>query len=245
MSLTESMGRMRDSRALIEQLIDDPSRLGPDWQPIRNLADSTVVGYKATGAAHAELGDTLALLAEAKGLGLVERLDWAFRAWAFQVALDAGLKAQVWLTPEPEAYGTACPPRLIGSFGRGRRELSVVAEVPADAFEDRGKLLDAMAEYRGWGWKIAARDPGDLPDVADRLDELRPDIVLVDLSLPGRSAVAPAAGVRRMVEWASANGATISALGVDTPARRTDAEGLGVTLARGRLLGDPGRLPTS
>jgi EAL domain-containing protein (putative c-di-GMP-specific phosphodiesterase class I) len=243
MSLTESMGRMRDSRALLESLIEEPSRLGPDWQPVRSLADNEVVGYKATGAAHAELGDTLALLAEAQGLGLVERLDWAFRAWAFQVALEAGLKAEVWLTPEPETYGTACPPRLIGSFGRGRRELKVVAEVPADAFDKAASLTGAMTEYRGWGWRVAVRDVADEADAVERLDLLRPDIVMLDLALPGRSAVAPGEGVRRVLDWTSSNGAVLMALGIDTAERRTEAQGLGVTLGRGRLLGDPGRLP--
>jgi EAL domain-containing protein (putative c-di-GMP-specific phosphodiesterase class I) len=237
------MGRMRDSRAMLEALIDDPSRLGPDWQPIRSLDDDTAVGYKATGSAHAELGDTLALLAEAKGLGLVERLDWAFRAWAFQVALEAGLKAEVWLTPEPETYGTACPPRLIGSFGRGRRELKVVAEVPSDAYDDMDKLTRAIAEYRGWGWRIASRDVADVAGAGEKLDAVRPDIVMLDLALPGRSAVSPSDGVGRVLEWTSRAGATLMALGIDGPSRRTEADGLGVKLGRGRLLGDPGRLP--
>lgn len=244
MSLTESMGRMRDSRAVLESLIEEPSRLGPDWQPIRSFADESVIGYKATGSAHAELGDTLALLNEAKGLGLVERLDWAFRAWAFQVALDAGLKEEVWLTPEPETYGTACPPRLIGSFGRGRRELKVVAEVPADAFDNMDALTKAMTEYRGWGWRVAARDPSDVADVTGRLDVLRPDVVMLDLGLPGRSAVSPSEGVARVIEWTSRNGATLLALGVDSPTRRTDATALGAVWGRGRLLGDPGPLPS-
>jgi len=243
MSLTESMDRMRDSRALLEGLIDEPSRLGPDWQPIRLLADDSVVGYKATGAAQAELGDTLALLAEAKGLGLVERLDWSFRAWAFQVAIEAGLQAEVWLTPEPETYGTACPPRLIGAFGRGRRELKVVAEVPSDAYEDIGALTRAVTEYRGWGWRIASRDVGDLPDPAGKLDAISPDVVMLDLALPGRSAARPAEGVRQVLDWTARSGATLMALGVDSPSRRTEAEALGGTLGRGRMLGDPGRLP--
>jgi EAL domain-containing protein (putative c-di-GMP-specific phosphodiesterase class I) len=243
MSLLDTVGRLRDTRALLEHLIENPEKLGPDWQPVRVLSDDTVVGYKATGAAHGtEMADTLALLTEAQGLGLVERLDYAFRAHAFTVALTRGLAAQVWITPEPETYGTVCPPRLIGAIGRGKRELKVVAEVPEDSFE-RTDTEAAVAEFRSWGWQIAVRDVADVAGAIERVERMRPDVVMVDLSRPGRAPGATAPAVRRLLELASSCGATVLALGVDSPARRTDAVNLGATLGRGILLGSPAPLP--
>src|SRR5687768_1904237 len=112
MSLSDSMDTMRANRALIEDLIEHPERLGPDFQPIKLLADGTLVGYKATGRGQegTELGSTLALLESAQGLGLVERLDWAFRCLAFDEMLDKGIDLELFITPEPETYGGVCPP---------------------------------------------------------------------------------------------------------------------------------------
>ncbi len=245
MSLSDSMDEMRANRALIEDLIENPQRLGPDFQPVRRLADDTLVGYKATGRGQqgTELDNTLALLESAQGLGLVERLDWAFRCLAFDVFLDRGVDVELYITPEPETYRGACPPRLAGAFGRGRRGLKVAAEVPAHAFADPTALLDAVEEYRGWGWRIVANDVADVAGAIGVLDRLRPDVVRLDLTKPGRQLGAPSESVRAMLEWAERAGATVMAIGVDDEAARSAAQQLGATVGRGRLLGPPAPLP--
>ena len=95
MNLLDSTEKARRDRVLIEALIEDPSRLGPDYQPIKDLSDGSVVGYKATGRGQqgTELDNTLALLESAQSSGLVERLDWAFRCLAFEQCLDHGVRA--------------------------------------------------------------------------------------------------------------------------------------------------------
>jgi hypothetical protein len=124
--LVDELDRTRRTRSLVEELIADPGRLGPDLQPVRRV-DATgpgeVVAWKATGRGQpgTELADTLALLAGAASLGLVERLDWAFRVLVLDTVVAAGLTEPVHLTPEPETFGGACPPRLAVAFGRGRR----------------------------------------------------------------------------------------------------------------------------
>ncbi|HVF19180.1 MAG TPA: EAL domain-containing protein [Mycobacteriales bacterium] len=245
MSLSDSMDTMRANRALIEALIEHPERLGPDFQPIRILADDTLVGYKATGRGQegTELGSTLALLESAQGLGLVERLDWAFRCLAFDAVLDKGVDVELFITPEPETYGGVCPPRLAASFGRGKRGVKVAAEVPSHAFADPAAMLAGVEEYRGWGWRVVADDVADVPGAVEVLDRLRPDVVKLDLALPGRNAATPGDGVRRMLDWAQGAGATVMALSVDTETARAAAQQLGATTGRGRLLGPPGSLP--
>jgi EAL domain-containing protein (putative c-di-GMP-specific phosphodiesterase class I) len=242
MRLTDELDKTRRTRAVLEDLISDPAQLGPDFQPIRRLSDNTVVGYKATGRGKpgTELADTLSLLAGAASLGLVERLDWAFRCLAFDQAVAAGLHETLHITPEPETFGSPCPPRLATSFATGRRRLHVAAEVHDDAFADQDRLRQAVEEMRAWGWQVVLSDVADLPDALRALDWLRPDVVQVDLAVPGRGS-SPA--VRRLLTAATDGGAEVMALGVDSPLRRNEADELGATFGRGLALGTPGPLP--
>jgi EAL domain-containing protein (putative c-di-GMP-specific phosphodiesterase class I) len=245
MSLLNSVEKLRNDRLLLEALIDRPEQLGPDFQPVRTLAGDALVGYKATGRGQAgtELSSTLALLESAQGLGLVERLDWAFRCLAFDVFLERGVDVELWITPEPETYLSACPPRLATSWGRGRRTVPVAAEVPAHAFADPVALRSGVEEFRGWGWRIVADDVADVPGALGVLDQIRPDVVKLDLDKPGRGPGAVSDGVRAMLDHAARRGIDVVALGVDSEPRRSLAVELGATLGRGRLLGAPGPLP--
>lgn len=242
-TLAAELERARRTRHLIEDLIADPAALGPDFQPVRRLADDVVVAWKATGRGRAgtHLADTLALLAGAQSLGLVERLDWTFRCLAFDTALAAGVTEALHITPEPDTFGSPCPPRLAVSFGRGRRGLAVAAEIHDDAFADVARLRSAVDDFRGWGWQLVLADVADMPEAVAAMGWLRPDFVQVDLALPGRAA-SPA--VRRFLAEAAGVGAEVMALGVDSTPRRDQALELGATVARGRLLGEPGPLPS-
>ncbi len=242
MTLLDSTEKMRGDRVLLEALIDDPSRLGPDFQPITRLSDGSLLGLKATGRGQTgtHLDSTRSLLASAQAGGLIERLDWAFRCLAFDVALDRGVTAEIHVTPEPETFGSLCPPRLATSFGRGRRSLKVAAEVHDDGFTHPG-LDAAVAEWRAWGWTVVAADLAHRYDssLLERLERLRPDVVQVDLAKPGRESDP---GVTAILGWAAGAGVAIHALAVDTEVRRQQALSLGAVAGRGRLLGAPGPL---
>jgi EAL domain-containing protein (putative c-di-GMP-specific phosphodiesterase class I) len=238
-TLANELEQTRRTRGLVEQLIADPTQLGPDFAPIRRLADDALVGWKATGRglAGTELADTLSLLAGAASLGLVERLDWAFRCLAFDRAVDAAIGVPLHITPEPDTFVSVCPPRLAVSFGRGRRALSVAAELHEDAFTDIGRLRSAVDEFREWGWSIVLADVTEVSEATQAMSWLSPDVVQVDLSVPGK-VHSPA--VRRLVATAAECGAEVMALGVDSMVRRNEAAELGATLGRGTLLGEPG-----
>ncbi len=242
MTLSAELEQSRRTRAAIEDLIATPQLLGPDFQPIRRFSDDSLVGYKATGrgAPGTEVGDTLSLLRGAQSLGLVERLDWSFRCLAFDVAADARLDVTLHLTPEPETFGSMCPPRLAVSFSRGRRALSVVAEIHEDSFADPARLRAAIDEMRGWGWQFALADLADLPAASSALGWMAPAFVQVDLSVPGRLA-RPA--VRRWLDSAAEHGAEVMALGVNSLARRDEAIEAGASCGRGATIGKAGDLP--
>jgi EAL domain-containing protein (putative c-di-GMP-specific phosphodiesterase class I) len=243
-TLTDRMEQARHTRGAIEELIANPSMLGPDFQPVRDLTDRAVVAVKATGRGRpgTVVGDTLSLLAGAQSLGLVERLDWAFRCHAFDVALQAGLSAELHLTPEPETFCSPCPPRLAAAFARGVRGLRVVAELHDDAFADTARLRSAVQEMAGWGWRLAVADLSGMvdgpaaPRPAAALEWLRPAYVQVDVAGPDSPARAG------WLAAAASCGAQVMALGVDNPTALDTARSLGASCGRGRMFGEPGPL---
>jgi EAL domain-containing protein (putative c-di-GMP-specific phosphodiesterase class I) len=246
MQLCDELERTYRTRELIDALLADPRQLGPDYQPIHSLTDGALVGYKATGrgAPGTELENTLTLLDGARSLGLVERLDWAFRSLAVEDMLlrpDLALH----LTPEPETFASVCPPRFAGTMSRANRELSIVAEVHAEAFTD-GVALDAgIEEIREWGWQVVLADIADDEAALTQAPKIRPDIVQIDLRLAGRAKSDEHHGVQQLIALATDCDAAVMALGVDSPAARDAALTLGARTARGAVFGFPGPLPSA
>ena len=245
MTLSADIEQTHRVRSLIEELLADPRQLGPDYQPVVPLADGegAPVAVKATGRGRpgTALADTLALLESAQSLGLVERLDWAFRALAFEDLLTRP-ELELHLTPEPETFGTMCPPRLAGLVSRARRELRIAAEIHAETFADPTRLRGGVAEIRDWGWRVVVADIGDDPAALEQAGRLHPDVVQIDYAAADRLATAPAAGVRRLQALAAADGAQLMAINADTPAARDAALAHGCVIARGGQFGAPGDL---
>lgn len=246
MALPTDVAQTYRTRDLIEALIADPRQLGPDYQPIHSLANNSLVGFKATGrgAEGTDLADTLSLLDGARSLGLVERLDWAFRALAVEDLLPMP-HYELHLTPEPETFGTLCPPRFAGVMSRGRAGLRVAAEIHPESFEPGVALHAGIAEIREAGQKVIVTGLVASPELVARAAEIRPDVVQIDL----RHAVGAVSDedhrVRQACDLAHEVGAAVMAIGVDTPTLREHALALGATLARGDLYGVPGPLPSS
>ena len=244
-SLTSSLDQMRTDRALLDRMIEEQS-LGSEFQPVVDLASGTVVAYKAIarGPAGSIVERPAGLLTHALATGLVDRLDWMFRCAAFDAFAAAALPGgrALFVLPEPETYGSPCPPRLAASFGRARRTLPVVVDVAPRAFDAMRRLLDMAAEVRGYGWRIAVEDCADHPNAIAGLPELRPDFVKVDLALPGRTT--GSGGTAAVVAYAEGAFTTIVAESVDSSDRRTAALSMGAELARGRVFGGPGPLPS-
>lgn len=246
MPLSSDVAETYRTRELLERLIADPRQLGPDYQPICSLPNGAVVGYKATGrgAEGTELADTLSLLDGARSLGLVERLDWAFRALAVEDMLPTPAY-ELHLTPEPETFATACPPRFAGVMGRARKDLSMAAEVHGEAFAPGVRLEAGIEEIRSWGWKIVLSDVADDPLALARAASIRPDVVQIDLRLAGRGQSDVHHGVQELLAIVEQCDSTLMAVGVDGVSARDRAVTLGASLVRGELFGAPGMLPSA
>ncbi|HVY09930.1 MAG TPA: EAL domain-containing protein [Mycobacteriales bacterium] len=244
MSLGPDVAQTRRTREQIEHLLHEPRRLGPDYAPICSMPDGALIGYKASGrgAPGTDLADTLSLLNGARSLGLVERLDWAFRALAIEDMLSRP-QLELHLTPEPETYLTPCPPRLSATVAQGNRELRISAEVHEDAFAPEISLAKGIEEIRSWGWRIVLADVADHDHALAKAASIRPDVVQFDLRLAGRADSDEHHGVRRLRAIAEESGAAIMAVGVDSPSARERAARMGATLARGDDFGVTGALP--
>jgi EAL domain-containing protein (putative c-di-GMP-specific phosphodiesterase class I) len=245
MPLRTDVAQTYRTRELIEELIADPRQLGPDYAPIHSLETGALVGYKATGrgAPGTDVADTLSLLDGARSLGLVERLDWAFRALAVEDLLPTP-DVELHLTPEPETFGTPCPPRFAALMHRAQAELTMAAEVHAEAFGPDVRLDAGIAEIREWGWRVVLADVADDPQALDRAGSISPDVVQIDLRLPGRAESDEHHGVRRLLDLVEQCGATLMAVGVDDPSAKDRADALGAQFVRGDLFGVPGPIPS-
>lgn len=242
-SLTDALERTRHTRTLVEDLIAHPEQLGPDFTPIRRIDEpgtppgqAPVLGWKATGRGRpgTAVSDTLALLDEARRLGLVERLDWSFRCHAFDLAVQAGLQNELHLTPEPETFGAPCPPRLAVSFLRGRRALTVCAELHEDSFADERRLRVAVEQMREWGWQFVYADLSGTSaerTALEQLEWIRPAYVHLDLA-SGR-------GPGELVQAGAEVGATVLGVRVDSASALARARDLGIRWARGVMVGRP------
>jgi EAL domain-containing protein (putative c-di-GMP-specific phosphodiesterase class I) len=246
MSLVSSLDQMRSDRALLDEMIEK-NTLGAEFQPVVDLASGQAVGYKAIarGPAGTAVASPAGLLRSAVATGLVDRLDWMFRCEAFDQFAAARLprERRLFVLPEPETYRAPCPPRLAAAFGRARRELSVVIDVAPRAFDDLPALLDSAAEWRSYGWQVAVEDCADQPNALEALPRLAPEIVKVDLALPGRLPGQLSSSVRALLEYAESSFVTVCAESLDLSDRRSAALELGAELGRGRAIAHPGPLP--
>ena len=79
------------------------------------------------------------------------------------------------------------PARFAGPDGRANRELTIAAEVHAEAFADSVALDAGIGEIREWGWQVVLADIADDEAALRRAPKVRPDIVQIDLRLAGRA----------------------------------------------------------
>jgi EAL domain-containing protein (putative c-di-GMP-specific phosphodiesterase class I) len=237
-TLSDELADKRQIRESLEDLITNPESLGPDFQPVRRLADDSVVGWQVVSRFWVAAGvtDRATFMQTAIALGLAQRLDWTLRCRALDRALAGGLAEPVHIKPSPSSYGTVPPPRLAVGFSRARSSVHVVAEIHEGALDQPATLRTGVEEFRRWGWDIAVGDLSDRQDFGSLLQKIKPKIATVDLSTPGRSTDDV---VKRYVETAQRLGLETLAIGVDSPLRRGEAQALGVTLARGKAVGEP------
>jgi EAL domain-containing protein (putative c-di-GMP-specific phosphodiesterase class I) len=221
--------------------------LEPVYQPIVDLVSGDVVAYEALarGPQGSPLAGPAELFAAARRTGRLADLDWLCRTRALQGALAADLSTALFVNVEPDVLHTDPPPGTEELLRTAADRLHVVVELTERALTDRPADLLAMVEaVRQRGWGIALDDVGADPRSLALVPLLRPDVVKLDLALVQRRPDRAIAEIVAAVSaYAESSGAVVLAEGIETPAHRQTAEGMGARLGQGWLLGRPGPLP--
>lgn len=117
----------------------------------------------------------------------------------------------------------------------------VVIEILENAIKEESQLLEAIANYRDCGYKIALDDFGSQNSNFDRLWKLAPDFVKFDASLIKQAQTDTK--VRRvlpkLIEIAEELGAQVIIEGIENETQRKLALDAGATLLQGYFLGRP------
>lgn len=229
-----------DTRERIEAVLADGD-FSTVFQPVVDLADTTVVGYEALSRFAPGTPDTRTWFAQAEGVGLSADLEVA----AAQRAVESTSR----LPTSGFVALNVSPATLVGGHLADlplddlvRSGSSVVVELTEHVpVSDYDALATAFAPLRDAGARLALDDTGAGFAGLRHLLHLHPDIIKLDISLvtgietdPARRALAAA-----LLSFAEDIGAQVVAEGVETAAQAEVLTALGVRWAQGWLYGRP------
>ena len=244
-SLVTALDRTRRTRALVEELIADPAQLGPDFQPVRRLGRrrASSAGRPPAAAGRAPSWPTRSPC-WARPPPSAWSSGWTGRsaAWSSTGRCWPASRETVHLTPEPQTYLSACPPRLAVSVrprpaGAGGRRRGARRRARRPAAARAGRRRDArlgLADRAGRRRRRAATRCA--PSTWSAPTSSRS-------TCPGPAGRGSAAVARVPRRRRCRLGAEVMALGVDMPVSGPRRSALGATVGRGLLLGTPGPLP--
>ena len=202
-----------DWDAILGEVLEQPGRTRPHFQPIVDLERGEVCGYEAlarfTGWADLEPTE---VFAAADRLGMAGAIE-------SQIVRDV-LEARAHIAPN-HLLSVNCSPRALmcaevhAAFAELGRLDSVIIEVTEQTDTDLDALAAVLAELRGRGALVAVDDAGAGYASLARITALEPHFVKVDRSLvsgidlsPAKAAVVETLGdlAARMDAWVVAEG---------------------------------------
>jgi EAL domain-containing protein (putative c-di-GMP-specific phosphodiesterase class I)/AmiR/NasT family two-component response regulator len=209
------------------------------FQPVVDLFNGTTLGHEALARFDLEPARSPnEWFADAADVGLGYALELAAVSRALDVLphlppggfLSVNVSAETLLHPNLLALAdTDVAPRLV---------LELTEQLPV---EDYGPVVDALAQLRARGARLAVDDTGSGFASMRHIRALSPDLIKLDMSLvrgidhdPVRRALA-----RAMVAYAADAGTQLLAKGVETPGELNTLKALEVRWAQGYLLGQP------
>jgi PAS domain S-box-containing protein len=215
----EQQRRYAESRARIEQALDDPEAMYVVLQPIVDIDGLRIAGMEALARFSAEPKRTPDL--------------WFAEAWEVGLGIDLELHAvdlACRRLPELPSHGylsinlsaqTLTDPRLLDLLsGLGDQARRVVVEVTEHtAIEDYSVVADVLDRIRSMGARLAVDDAGAGYASMQHILRLRPDIIKLDRSIIADNDVDPArfALIGAMANFAVSLGMVVIAEGVETP----------------------------
>jgi EAL domain-containing protein (putative c-di-GMP-specific phosphodiesterase class I) len=226
-------------RTALQRVIDEPSRLRFDWQPIIDLASARVAGFELLSRFHGPWS-------AGPEAWFTAAHWWGFSAALHERVLSAGVSARVGL-PEDVFVSVNLDPRLVGSLDGLRFGLhGLVIELTGQSrlVPDR-RTADALRRIRSLGGTLAVDDGGTGYGAA-QIQALAPEFLKL-----ARSAVdgvdsdpAKRAGVEAARRLIGGVGGRVVAEGIETEAQLDALLALGVPLGQGYLIGRPVAQPS-
>jgi PAS domain S-box-containing protein len=214
----EKQQRYAESRARIEQALDDPAAMYVVLQPIVDIDGQRIAGMEALARFNATPQRTPDL--------------WFAEAWEVGLGIDLELHAidlACRRLPELPAHGylsinlsaqTLTDPRLLAMLsGLGDQARRVVVEVTEHtAIDDYSVVADVLDRIRAMGARLAVDDAGAGYASMQHILRLRPDIIKLDRSIIADNDIDPArfALIGAMANFAVSLGMVVIAEGVET-----------------------------
>ena len=218
------------------------------YQPVVSLEDNSVFAYEAfpRPTDDDECESVGSMFEAAKRIGYLRDLDWICRRSAIEggsresrrVPLFINVSTSSLLDPVHDADQLVHLAR-----GAGRSPDQIVLEISEqDEVRDRERIPEVIDVYRERGFRFAISDFGEGQSTMELLVSTNPEFIKVGRQLTAAAAEgAPRSAIRAIVAFASAQGTTVLAEGIETAEELASLRELGIGLGQGHLVGRPVR----
>lgn len=247
----EELAALSESGWLVELLRQD--RLTSHFHPIvRARQPEQVVAHEALMRGVDAGGEVISparILGAARSTGLLFQVDRAARLSAIRQALSCNLDSMIFINFTPTAIYDpvnclASTVKLIHDTNLSPHRV-VFEVVESEQVEDQGQLASILRFYREAGFRVALDDLGSGYGSLNRMSELRPDYVKLDVQLirgvdqdPFKATIAD-----RLLSMARDLGVETVVEGVETLQELRWAQDHGADLVQGYLLARPANPP--
>ena len=248
-NLADAHARLR-AGWLLELL--EAERLNSWMQPIFRSSDGALDGHEFLLRGMDEAGRVVSpapMFDVARRADLLFQLDLAARKSAIRTAARHGVQGCIFINFTPNAvYDPAFCLRATVELVEeaGLTPERVVFEITeGDREHDTDHLRNILRFYRSRGFRVALDDVGAGFASLNRIHELQPDIIKIDMALVRDADTDPFKRTlaRKLVESAQELGIDSVAEGIETEGERRLFAELGVTWLQGWYLGRPSAEP--
>lgn len=226
------------TRAKIQETIDT-SAFAPVFQPIWDFSKGKILGFESLTRFSAEPSRPPNVwFDEAEKAGLGVELELAAARAAIKASRDIREHAYLTLNFSPAAIISLGFKKLLTGVDLSGFVLEITEHAP---ITDMPALTEAIARVRNMGMRLAVDDAGAGHSGLQRIIELSPDIIKLDMSLTRDLDMKPAlrALASALIYFSRETGSLIIAEGVERQEELDALRLLGINRGQGYLLGRP------
>ena len=235
---TERNAAFEEKRSAIEAVIANKAFM-PAFQPIWDFSANRIIGFECLTRFTAQpYRPPNEWFDEAESVGLGVELEIAAARAGMEAASILKGEAYITLNFSPATVRSPIFADLFASQPVDDYVLEITEHAPV---QDHSELLRALKELRQRGMKFAIDDAGAGHSGLQRIVELSPDIIKLDMSLTRDLDTKPAlrALASALIFFSRETGSRIIAEGIESQEELDTLRVLGVNCGQGYLLGRP------